>query len=402
LGKEEIRLTKERLGCDPDKDFWIPTEVRDHFRQCIEKGAALEVDWKNRLKSYRKEFSKEADQWLNAMNNFLPADLDEKIPSFEADKGPIATRAASGQVVNALGQLLPYLMGGSADLAPSNKTFLNGIAEFQKSDYSGRNIRFGVREHAMGAILSGLFLHGGIRPYGGTFLVFSDYLRPSIRLAALMKLPVIYVFTHDSVAVGEDGPTHQPIEHLAALRSIPGLTVIRPADANETAEAWKQAVKAKDHPVALLLSRQKLPVLDVKMVKEGVQKGGYILKDCQSEPKVILIATGAEVHLALAAKAYLEEKDIAVRVVNMPSWELFEQCSEDYKMKVLPPHVTARLSIEAGISTGWERYVGTKGDMIAIETFGVSAPGGVILDKFGFNLANVVERALTLVKAGPV
>jgi transketolase len=398
LGKEEVRLTKERLGCNPDEDFRIADDVREHFRQCIKKGTALEAEWKNRLKSYRIAFPGEADQWLNTMNNFLPADLNEKIPSFASNDGPIATRAASGQVINALGQVLPYLMGGSADLAPSNKTFLNGIAEFQKSDYTGRNIRFGVREHAMGAILSGLFLHGGIRPYGGTFLVFSDYLRPSIRLAALMKLPVIYIFTHDSVAVGEDGPTHQPVEHLAALRSIPGLTVIRPADANETVEAWKQAVKTDDHPVALLLSRQKLPVLDVKIVKEGVVKGGYILKDCQPEPRVILIATGAEVHLALAAQAQLEEKGIAARVVNMPSLELFEQCSEDYKMRVLPPQVTARLSIEAGISAGWERYVGPKGDMIAIDVFGASAPGGLVLEKFGFNLSNVVERALALVE----
>ena len=402
LGEEEIRLTKERLGCDPDKDFWIADDVREQFRQCISKGTALEAEWKDRLKSYRHAFAAEADQWLNALSHFLPADLDDGIPTFAHEDGPIATRAASGTVVNALGEILPYLMGGSADLAPSNKTFLNGIAEFQKNDYSGRNIRFGVREHAMGAVLSGLLLHGGIRPYGGTFLVFSDYMRPSIRLAALMRLPVIYVFTHDSVAVGEDGPTHQPVEHLASLRSIPGLTVIRPADANETAEAWKQAIRTSDHPVALLLSRQKLPVLDVQTIKGGVLKGAYILKECRSEPKLILIATGAEVHLALAAQAKLEDKGIAARVVNMPSCELFERQSESYKKTVLPPEITARLSIEAGIGRGWERYVGVKGEMIAIDTFGASAPGGLVLEKFGFNLTNVVEHAMALIKSDRV
>lgn len=399
LGKEEICLTKECLGCPPDKEFCISDEVRDHFRLCIQKGTAAEAQWKDRLKSYSNTFPEEAEQWINALTGFLSADLEEKIPTLAPQDGPVATRAASGQALNALAQQVPTLMGGSADLAPSNKTFLNGMPEYQKNNYAGRNIRFGVREHAMGAIMSGLFLHGGIRPYGGTFLVFSDYVRPAIRVAALMKLPVIYVFTHDSVAVGEDGPTHQPVEHLAALRAMPGVTVIRPADANETREAWIQAVKTNDHPVALILSRQKLPVLDADVVKGGVAKGGYVLKDCQSTPQLILISSGAEVHLALAAQAELEEKGIAARVVNMPSWELFAQNSDGYKNNVLPPEITARLAIEAGVSMGWDAYVGTHGDVISIDTFGASAPGGLVLEKFGFNLANVVERAMAVVKS---
>lgn len=399
LGKEEVCLTKERLGCPPDKEFFITDEVREHFRACIPKGSATEAQWKDRLKSYRNAYPEDAEQWINALTNFLSADLESKIPTLLPDDGPVATRAASGQTLNALALQIPTLMGGSADLAPSNKTFLNGMAEYQKGNYAGRNIRFGVREHAMGAIMSGLFLHGGIRPYGGTFLVFSDYLRPAIRVASLMQLPVIYVFTHDSVAVGEDGPTHQPVEHLAALRAIPGLTVIRPADFNETREAWIYAAKTSNHPVALILSRQKLPVIDAKTIDGGVARGGYVVKDCSENPQVILMATGAEVHLAIAAQAELKEKGIAARVVSMPSWELFEQRTDGYKKRVLPPKVTARLAIEAGVPMGWDRYVGPKGDIIAINTFGASAPGAVVLDKFGFNVANVVTRAAALVKS---
>ncbi len=396
LGKEEVCLTKQCLGCPPDKEFCVPEEVRDHFRLCVQKGTVVEGEWKDRLKSYRNANPEGAEQWLNALTNFLPADLDEKIPVYEVENGPVATRAASGQVLNALAGNLPTLMGGSADLAPSNKTFLNGIDVYQKGSYAGRNIRFGVREHAMGAVMSGMFLHGGIRPYGGTFLVFSDYMRPAIRVASLMQLPLIYVFTHDSIAVGEDGPTHQPVEHLLALRAIPGLTVIRPADANETREAWLTAVKTNDHPVALILSRQKLPILEKDRVTGGVSRGGYILKECASTPQLILIATGAEVHLALSASEALEAKGIAVRVVNMPSWELFEKRSQSYKENVLPSAVTARLAIEAGSPIGWERYTGSMGDIVGISTFGASAPGGFVLDKFGFNVAHVVERATRL------
>jgi transketolase len=301
-------------------------------------------------------------------------------------------------VLNAIAARLPTLMGGSADLAPSNKTYLNGVAEFQKGSYEGRNIRFGVREHAMGAVMSGIFLHNGVRPYGGTFLVFSDYMRPAIRVAALMKLPLIYVFTHDSVAVGEDGPTHQPVEHLLALRAIPGLMVVRPADANETAEAWRLAVRTTNRPVALILSRQKLPILAADTVKGGVERGGYILSDCEGAPRLILIGTGAEVHLALAAQAELAQKGIPARVVNMPSWELFQERSESYRRSVLPPEVKARLAIEAGITLGWERYVGDAGAVIGIDRFGASAPGGTVLEKYGFTVANVVAKAEELLK----
>jgi transketolase len=291
----------------------------------------------------------------------------------------------------------PELMGGSADLAPSNKTLINSAQDFQKGRCDGRNIRFGVREHAMGAILSGMALHKGVRPYGGTFLVFADYMRPSIRLASLMELPVVYVFTHDSIAVGEDGPTHQPVEHLASLRAIPGLTVIRPGDANETAQAWRQALLSSG-PAALILSRQKLPVLDRTQYPsaEELSKGAYVLADSDGAPQVILIATGSEVHLALEARKRLMSEGVAARVVSMPSWELFEAMPEDYKNQVLPPDVSARVAVEAGIPMGWERYVGSGGEIIGISRFGASAPGGVNLEKFGFTVDNVVEKAREL------
>jgi transketolase len=289
------------------------------------------------------------------------------------------------------------LMGGSADLAPSNKTYLNFSHEFQNGAYDGRNIRFGVREHAMGAIMSGLFLHNGIRPYGGTFLVFADYLRPAIRMAALMRLPLIYVFTHDSIAVGEDGPTHQPVEHLAALRAIPNLTVIRPADATETAEAWRVAILSNDSPTALVLSRQKLPILEYDKTIGGVAKGGYILADCQDAPDLIILATGAEVHNALEAKGILDEQGVGTRVVNMPSWEIFEKQSQSYRDWVLPPVVTSRVAVEAGISMGWERYVGTGGKVVGVNTFGASAPGGTNLERFGMTADNIVEVAKSVI-----
>jgi transketolase len=291
-------------------------------------------------------------------------------------------------------------MGGSADLAPSNKTLIESSHDFQKTDYTGRNIRFGVREHAMGAILSGMALHGGIRPYGGTFLVFADYMRSPIRLAALMKLPVVYVFTHDSIAVGEDGPTHQPVEHIASLRIIPGLRVIRPADATETAEAWKAALRSQSNPTALILSRQKLPVIDrtTYASAEGLAKGAYILSDNGAKPDIILIATGSEVHLALAAQTQLKEKGIFARVVSMPSWELFEETDQEYRDTVLPPDVSARLVVEAAISMGWERYAGAKGRVIGMIGFGASAPGGILMEKFGFTAENIVQKAMKLLE----
>jgi transketolase len=397
LGEAEVCRTKVSLGCPPDAHFCIPEAVLAHCRRVAEQGELQEAAWRGQLKAFRQNHPDLAEQWINAVSGFLPPEWEAAVPVFAAGDGPLATRAASGQVLNAIAGRLPTLMGGSADLAPSNKTYLNGSAEFQKTDYSGRNIRFGVREHAMGAILSGLFLHGGIRPYGGTFLVFADYLRPAIRVASLMKLPVIYVFTHDSVAVGEDGPTHQPVEHLAALRCIPGLTVIRPADANETAQAWRQAVKNSSGPVALVLSRQKLPILDAATVQDGVAKGAYVLSDCPGRPDMILLATGAEVHLALAAQAELARRRIAARVVNMPSWELFEKRSQSYKDQVLPPDVTARLAVEAGSAMGWRTYVGDRGVVMTIDRFGASAPGAQVLANLGFTVEKVVERAAALV-----
>lgn len=305
-------------------------------------------------------------------------------------------------VLNALAKSNPTLIGGSADLAPSTKTLIGNSHDFQKDRYDGRNIRFGVREHAMAGILSGMSLHKGLRPYGATFLVFADYMRPSIRLASLMGLPVIYVFTHDSIAVGEDGPTHQPVEHLASLRAIPGLTVIRPADAAETAVAWRQALQTTDGPTALILSRQKLPVLDRLQYgsAEGLSQGAYILADTAGTPDIILIGSGSEVHVALeAAKRMTKMEDgIRVRVVSMPSWELFEKTSQDYRDEILPPDVTARLAVEAGVPMGWERYVGGLGVVNGMTRFGASAPGGVLMEKFRFTAENLIKEAVILLK----
>ncbi|MBU0768500.1 MAG: transketolase, partial [Proteobacteria bacterium] len=311
LGEEEVRLAKKSLGLPEDALFNIPDAVRHHFTQCVEAGREAEAGWQEKFQAYNKKYPDMAIKWVDAMSGFLTTGWDEDIPEFSVSDGPIATRAASGKVLNAIASRLPTLIGGSADLAPSNKTFLNTSHEFQKDAYDGRNIRFGVREHAMGGIMSGMFLHNGLRPYGGTFLVFADYLRPALRVAAIMKIPVIYIFTHDSIAVGEDGPTHQPVEHLASLRAIPGITVIRPADASETAQAWRQAIKTTTGPVVLILSRQKLPVLTSNTIKDGLTKGAYVLADCDGQPDIILIGTGSEVHIILEAKARLLEKGVA-------------------------------------------------------------------------------------------
>jgi transketolase len=398
LGEEEVRLAKKSLGLPEDALFNIPDAVRHHFTQCVEAGREAEAGWQEKFQAYNKKYPDMAIKWVDAMSGFLTTGWDEDIPEFSVSDGPIATRAASGKVLNAIASKLPTLIGGSADLAPSNKTFLNTSHEFQKDAYDGRNIRFGVREHAMGGIMSGMFLHHGLRPYGGTFLVFADYLRPALRVAAIMKIPVIYIFTHDSIAVGEDGPTHQPVEHLASLRAIPGITVIRPADASETAQAWRQAIKTTTGPVVLILSRQKLPVLKSNAIEDGLTKGAYVLADCDGKPDIILIGTGSEVHIILAAKARLLEKGVAARVVSMPSWELFEKTSQKYKDRVLLPDVQTRLAVEAGSPMGWCRYVGTSGAVIGINSFGASAPGGIVMEKYGFTPDHVVEKALELVK----
>ena len=399
LGVDEVRLTKENLGWPANKKFFVPANVRKEFGKCGARGRKVEAAWNKKVKAHAKKYPGLAQSWKAAIDGSLPRRWDAGIPTFRDGKA-IATRAASGQVLNALADNLPVLMGGSADLAPSNNTIIKSSFDFQKNSYAGRNIRFGVREHAMGAILAGMALHKGVRPYGGTFLVFADYCRPAIRLAALMKQPVIYVFTHDSVAVGEDGPTHQPVEHLAALRAIPGLTVIRPADATETAAAWRVAIKSVNAPVALILSRQSLPVLDRTCFPSAtaLTKGAYILADTKGKPDVILIGSGSEVSICLEAGKTLADQGIAARVVSMPSWELFERTSQSYKDAVLPPAVTARVAVEAGISMGWERYIGSRGAMVGIDRFGASAPGGTVMAKYGMKASTIVARAKSLLK----
>jgi transketolase len=398
LGEEEVRLTKKNLGVPADRSFYIPEQALNKFRECITAGKQAEAGWQETYQAYSKKYPDLTKQWVDAMSGFLTEGWDVELPEFSVADDPIATRAASGKILNAIAEKLPTLIGGSADLAPSNKTHINAFPEFQKGAYHGRNIHFGVREHAMGAILSGMFLHNGIRPYGGTFLVFADYMRPAIRVASLMKLPIIYVFTHDSIAVGQDGPTHQPVEQLASLRAIPGLTVIRPADASETAQAWRQAIKNTTGPVALILSRQKLPVINRYTKENGLAHGAYILADCQGTPDIILIATGSEVHITLEARKRLALENIAVRVVSMPSWELFEQTPQDYKNRVLLPDVSLRLAIEAGSPMGWEHYVGDSGAIIGIKNFGASAPGGTVMKQFGFTPENIVQKAMELLK----
>jgi transketolase len=397
LGEEEVRLTKECLGCPVDEVFCVPDQVIEAFRNRMQKGQDAEAAWRKKFNNFSSAHPDAALELIHALKAKLPDGWDSELPGF-SDTQVIATRAASGQVLNAISDKLSTLIGGSADLAPSNKTIINSSRDFQKDAYSGRNIRFGVREHAMGAVLSGMALHKGVRPYGGTFLVFADYMRPSIRLAALMKLPVIYVFTHDSVAVGEDGPTHQPVEHLASLRAIPGLVVIRPADAYETAAAWRKAIASTDRPVALLLSRQKLPVLKAHATAamDGVSKGAYVLADSDGNPDIILIGSGSETSVCLEARTRLAESGVSARVVSMPSWELFEETPQNYKDRVLLPEVKARIAVEAGIAMGWERYVGSSDVVISINRFGASAPGGEVMEKFGISVENVVARALEL------
>ena len=399
LGEEEVSLTKKYLGFPEDEFFRVPDQALERFRKCIDRGKEAESIWQEKFEAYSNKYPDLAKKWIDAMNGSLNDGWDMDLPDFSTT-GPIATRAASGKVLNSIAKNVPELIGGSADLAPSNKTIIEPSHDFQKDSYDGRNIRFGVREHSMGAIMSGMALHKGLRPYGGTFLVFADYMRPSIRIAGMMKLPVIYVFTHDSIAVGEDGPTHQPVEQIASLRTIPGLTVIRPADASETVKAWRQAVKTTDGPVALILSRQKLPLLDTNenTSEDGFANGAYILMDSNGKPDVILIASGSEVHIALEAGKTLSNRGIPARVVNMPSWELFEKTSQEYKDKVLLPDVTARIAIEAGVSMGWERYVGSNGAIISMPGFGASAPGGTVMEKFGFTSDNIIQKASELLK----
>ncbi|GAK53954.1 transketolase [Candidatus Moduliflexus flocculans] len=391
LGVEEVKLTKEALGWPSQEPFFVPEDALAHFRKCVERGAEWEKSWNERFAAYATAYPDAAKEWEMMMSKAVPEGWEQLIPAFAPDK-PQATRVVSGQVLNAIVKVIPSLVGGSADLAPSNNTYLKGYGDIQATDFSGRNFRFGVREHGMGAIMNGLALHGGFIPYGGTFLVFSDYMRPTVRLAALMEQQVVYVFTHDSIGLGEDGPTHQPIEHIASLRMIPNLFVMRPADATETVAAWKVALERKNGPTVLALCRQNLPILDRSKYPSAdmVAKGAYILSDSEKTPDVILIATGSEVSLALKAQQALAEKKIAARVVSMPCCELFEQQPQSYKDEVLPPAVTARVAIEAGVTIGWYKYVGTTGAVIGIDSFGASAPANILFEKFGFTVDNIV------------
>ncbi|MGD8238778.1 MAG: transketolase C-terminal domain-containing protein, partial [Armatimonadota bacterium] len=397
LGPDATAATKRWLGWPPEPAFHIPDEAQAHMRTAVERGAEQEADWQARLDAYREAHPDRAAELERGMADELPDGWDEEVPAFLPDDGPMATREASGKVLNGLAKRLPRLIGGSADLAPSTKTLLDDSDDFHQGGTTARNIHFGVREHAMGAIVNGMALHGGVIPYGATFFIFSDYMRPTLRLAAMMRTHSLFVFTHDSIGVGEDGPTHQPVEHCMSLRAIPGLTLLRPADANETAAAWRVAIE-RGKPVAFALTRQKLPVLDAGQydVADGVARGAYVLAEADGgKPDVILMGTGSEVHLALAAQGELAEKGVQARVVSMPSWELFDEQTPEYRAQVLPPGVP-KLAIEAGAARGWGDHVGLDGDVIALDRFGASAPGDTVMEQLGFSVENVVERALAL------
>ncbi len=414
LGVDEVRLTKQNLGWPTEPPFLIPDEALAHFREAVARGEKQEAAWNDLFAAYATAFPGEAKELGRSMRGELEPDWDADIPQFPPDAKGIATRAASGRVMNAIAPRVPSLCGGSADLDPSTYTALKGLGDFQPPlvdgldqqgssgggwSYAGRNMHFGVREHAMGAIVNGMAAHGGTSPYGATFLIFSDYMRPAIRLAALMGLHVVHVFTHDSIALGEDGPTHQPIEQLATLRAIPHLTVIRPGDANETAVAWRVAIEARDRPVLLVLSRQNLPTLDRGRYAsaDGLRRGAYVLADAaNAKPDLILIASGSEVGLMVAAAERLQAEGTAVRCVSMPSWDLFESLSQRDRDAVLPPSVSARLAVEAGVAQGWDRYVGAAGEVISVERFGASAPAEVLLREYGFTVDNVCARARAL------
>jgi len=416
LGEKEVKLTKENLGWPVEPPFYVPDEVLAHFRVADDQGKQAEEEWNDQFAEYKKKSPQLAEELSRIMRGELPSNWDEKIPDFTSDDKPMATRVASGKVMNAFAERLPNFIGGSADLNPSTHTALEGYGDFEPPSwaqgdqqgssggdwsYAGRNLHFGVREHSMGAILNGMAAHGGVLPYGATFLIFSDYMRPPMRLASLMKLQVIYVFTHDSIALGEDGPTHQPVEQLIGLRSIPGFTLIRPADANETAAAWRVAIEHKKAPVALVLTRQKLPVLDTKEyanLSRGVKRGGYVLADSPNgeKPDVILIASGSEVHLALQARQKLHQDGVNARVVSLPSWNIFDTQADEYKNEVLLKDIPM-LAIEAGSTLGWRPYVGPQIDVIGVDRFGASAPGEKVYQEYGFTVDNIYQHVMALV-----
>ncbi|MFP4395755.1 MAG: transketolase [Anaerolineales bacterium] len=399
LGEEEIRLTKEKMDWPSQEPFFVPKDVVAHYRLAEQQGERAEAQWRELLTRYTDKYPDQAAEFNRRIAGRLPDQWEKAAPYFRPDGDPVATRAASGETLRALAAQIPELIGGSADLAPSNKTQLSDEGSFQKETPTGRNLHFGVREHAMGGILNGMALYGGVRPYGGTFLIFSDYMRPAVRLAALMGLPVVYVWTHDSIYVGEDGPTHQPVEHVMSFRAMPNITIIRPADANETAAAWEVALKHESGPVALSLTRQKLPILPeaADKAREGVARGAYILSDSPLDRiDLILLATGSEVHIALEAQKKLKDQRIGARVVSMPSWEIFEQQPTFYQLNVLPETVIKRLAIEIGSPLGWWKYVGTHGAVMGLERFGASAPYQILQKELGFTSDDIVERAMKL------
>lgn len=417
LGKDEVINTKKNLGWPPESAFLVPDAARDHFRKALVRGRLLEAEWERRSAAYAEAYPHLAGEFKRVIAGEIPVGWDADLPAFDVDPRGLATRKASEAVMNAVANKLPEFIGGAADLNPSTFTWLKGLGDFQNPStpagaqgavggewgYGGRNLHFGVREHAMAAAVNGMALHGGLIPYAATFLVFSDYMRPALRLAAIAQLRVVFVFTHDSIGLGEDGPTHQPVEQLMALRAIPQVIVIRPADANETVEAWRVAIQYKRGPVLLAFSRQNLPIFDrtVYAPSSRLQRGAYVLSEAANgSAQVILIGTGSELHYALEAQKQLETKNIFARVVSMPSWELFEQQSLEYRRDVLPPSIKTRVSIEAGITLGWEKYLGESGVAIGLDRYGASAPGKVIFEKFGFTAANVVATVMALLDGG--
>lgn len=398
-GEDELAGAKRSLGWPVEGKFFVPEEVLDFFSQAIKRGSRLEQDWEELFQAYQTNYPDLAAEFQRRFSAELPPDWDSGLKLYPADTKGMATRAASGKAINALADKLPELIGGSADLAPSNKTWIDGSPAFQKDSPEGRNLHFGVRENAMGSIVNGMAVFGGLIPYGGTFLVFSDYMRPAIRLSALSHYPSIWVFTHDSVGVGEDGPTHQPVEHIAALRAIPNLVVLRPGDANEVNEAWKFAISNRDGPTALILSRQNMPTLDrdIYPAASELNRGAYVLADMgESEPEIILMASGTEVGLALNAAGLLAAEGVNTRIVSFPSWELFAEQDQHYQEAVFPKSIKARLAIEAGVSDGWYRWVGSDGDTVSVDHFGASAPADIVYDKFGLTVENIVKQARLL------
>jgi transketolase len=406
-GAEAVKETKRHLGWPEDKEFYVPEEALAQFRRAVERGAQWEREWDALVEKYEKEFPDLGRTWRTTMSGELPAEWEAHLPSF-ADAKPMATRQASGEVINALAPHLPMLVGGSADLGPSNNTDIKDGGSFEPGSYDGRILHFGVREHAMGAALTGMSLNGGLIPFGGTFMCFSDYMKPAVRLAALSHVQAVYVFTHDSVGLGEDGPTHQPVEQLAGLRAIPNLYVIRPADVHEVREAWRTAILRRHAPTALVLTRQKVALIDrvgAYASAEGARRGAYILAEAQdaegkaTTPRLVLLATGSEVSLALEARAQLQQEGTPARVVSMPCWELFEEQDKAYRESIIPPSVAARLAVEAASPLGWDRYTGPAGDCVCLDRFGASAPGATALKELGFNVENVLARARALLKS---